>query len=100
MYFDLSLVVCRRNEIFCRLSGILLVDVIGMEANSNVELRKELRKKNINLLVVKNSFNSVAVASAPNIGAAAFLSHYPISGSAQGGVIRRFLAPPVCAKGQ
>lgn len=48
-------------------------------------------------LVVKNSFNSVSAASAPTIGVAAFLSHYPISGSAQGGVIRRFLAPPVCA---
>jgi ribosomal protein L10 len=34
---------------------MLLVDVIGMEANSNVELRKELRKKNIHLLVIKNS---------------------------------------------
>jgi large subunit ribosomal protein L10 len=46
------------NELKSRLSGVadaLLVDVIGMEANSNVELRKELRKKNIHLLVVKNS---------------------------------------------
>lgn len=48
-------------------------------------------------LVAKNSFNRIYVASAPAIGAAAFLSHYPISGSAQGGVVRRFLAPPVCA---
>ena len=36
-------------------SDMLLVDVIGMEANSNVELRKELRDKGIQLLVVKNS---------------------------------------------
>lgn len=46
------------NELKSRLEGVsdmLLVDVIGMEANSNVELRKELRKKNIHLLVVKNS---------------------------------------------
>lgn len=46
------------NELKSRLEGVsdmLLVDVIGMEANSNVELRKELRKKNIQLLVVKNS---------------------------------------------
>jgi large subunit ribosomal protein L10 len=46
------------NELKNRLEGVsdmLLVDVIGMEANSNVELRKELRKKNIHLLVVKNS---------------------------------------------
>jgi large subunit ribosomal protein L10 len=46
------------KELKNRLEGVadaLLVDVIGMEANSNVELRKELRKKNIHLLVVKNS---------------------------------------------
>lgn len=46
------------NELKSRLDGVsdmLLVNVIGMEANSNVELRKELRKKNIHLLVVKNS---------------------------------------------
>jgi large subunit ribosomal protein L10 len=46
------------NELKNRLEGVsdmLLVNVIGMEANSNVELRKELRKKNIQLLVVKNS---------------------------------------------
>jgi hypothetical protein len=48
-------------------------------------------------LVAKSSFNRVHVASSPAIGAAAFLAHYPISGSAQGGVVRRFLAPPVCA---
>ena len=33
----------------------LVVDVIGMEANATVELRKELREKNIQLMVVKNS---------------------------------------------
>lgn len=46
------------KELQNRLEGVsdaLLVDVVGMEANSNVELRKELRKKNIQLLVVKNS---------------------------------------------
>ncbi|MDZ4657680.1 MAG: 50S ribosomal protein L10 [Bythopirellula sp.] len=46
------------NELKSRLAGVadaLLVDVVGMEANSNVELRKELRKKNMHLLVVKNS---------------------------------------------
>ena len=40
---------------FDGLSDALLVDVIGMESNANVELRKELRQKNIHLLVVKNS---------------------------------------------
>jgi len=41
-----------------RLEGVddaLLVDVIGLENNKNVALRQRLRKKNINLLVVKNS---------------------------------------------
>lgn len=33
----------------------LLVDVIGMEANDTVELRKRLREKDISLMVVKNS---------------------------------------------
>jgi ribosomal protein L10 len=41
-----------------RLSGVtdaLVVDVIGLENNKAVELRKRLRAKRINLLVVKNS---------------------------------------------
>ena len=36
-------------------SDLLLVNVIGMEANQNVALRKQLREKNIHLVVVKNS---------------------------------------------
>lgn len=41
-----------------RLDGVedcLVADVIGLDANSTVKLRKELRAKNINLMVVKNS---------------------------------------------
>src|SRR5262245_53279312 len=41
-----------------RLEGVndaLLIDVIGLENNKNVALRQRLRKKNIELLVVKNS---------------------------------------------
>ncbi len=41
-----------------RLDGVedcLVADVIGLDANSAVKLRKELRAKNINLMVVKNS---------------------------------------------
>jgi large subunit ribosomal protein L10 len=41
-----------------RLTGVedaLLIDVIGLENNKNCALRQRLRKKNINLLVVKNS---------------------------------------------
>jgi large subunit ribosomal protein L10 len=36
-------------------ADVLLVNVIGMEANQNVVLRKHLRDKGIHLLVVKNS---------------------------------------------
>ncbi len=46
------------NELKSRFDGLgdaLLVDVIGMESNANAELRKELRQKDIHLLVVKNS---------------------------------------------
>jgi ribosomal protein L10 len=41
-----------------RLDGVndlLLVDIAGLEANKNVALRKKLREKKIQLLVVKNS---------------------------------------------
>ena len=41
-----------------RLDGVddaLLVDVIGLKNDKNVALRQRLRKKNIQLLVVKNS---------------------------------------------
>ena len=36
-------------------SDLLVVDVMGLKSNTTVELRKQLRKKQINLLVVKNS---------------------------------------------
>lgn len=41
-----------------RLEGVdeaLLVNVIGIDANKTVALRRQLREKNINLLVIKNS---------------------------------------------
>ncbi len=34
---------------------LMLVNVIGMEANETVELRKRLREKDISLMVIKNS---------------------------------------------
>ncbi len=46
------------NELKNRLEGIddaLVVNVVGMEANANVELRRSLREKNMHLMVVKNS---------------------------------------------
>lgn len=36
-------------------SDLILVDIAGLESNKNVELRKQLRQKNIHLLMVKNS---------------------------------------------
>ena len=46
------------DELKGKLSGVgdaLVVDVIGMEANASVELRRSLREKNMHLMVVKNS---------------------------------------------
>lgn len=46
------------NELKERLNGVddlLIVDVMGMEVNQNMLLRKVLRDKNIHLLVVKKS---------------------------------------------
>ena len=51
-----------------RLSGVndaLLVNVIGLESNLGMKLRDELRAKNINLMVVKNSLAARAVAGTP-----------------------------------
>ena len=46
------------DELKQRLQGVddlLLVDVSGLENNKNVLLRKQLREKNVHLLMVKNS---------------------------------------------
>jgi large subunit ribosomal protein L10 len=46
------------NDLKKRLDGVtdlLVIDVMGMNSGKTVELRKELRKEKINLLVVKNS---------------------------------------------
>jgi len=54
-----------------RLDGVrdaLLVDVIGLKANTAHRLRTELRAKNINLMVVKNSLARRAVAGTPLAG--------------------------------
>ena len=46
------------KDVAARLEGVedcLLANVIGMDANSTVALRKRLREKDIHILVVKNS---------------------------------------------
>ncbi|MFT5522191.1 MAG: large subunit ribosomal protein L10 [Pirellulaceae bacterium] len=51
-----------------RLAGVedmLLVNVIGIDANSTVALRKRLREKNISLLVIKNSLAKRATEGTP-----------------------------------
>jgi len=46
------------DDLKVRLDGVsdaLVVDIVGIEANQNVVLRRELREKGIHLLVIKNS---------------------------------------------
>ena len=56
------------KEVAGRLEGVddaLLVNVIGIDANQTVVLRKQLREKNISLLVVKNSLARRATEGTP-----------------------------------
>jgi len=56
------------QEISRRLEGVddaLLVNVVGLDANKSVVLRKQLREKNINLVVVKNSLAKRATEGTP-----------------------------------
>ncbi|MEE9602264.1 MAG: 50S ribosomal protein L10 [Thermoguttaceae bacterium] len=56
------------GDLKTRLSGVtdaLLVNVIGMNVNANVVLRKQLREKNMQLLVVKNSVVRRATEGTP-----------------------------------
>ena len=56
------------KEISKRIEGVqdaLLVNVVGLDANSSVVLRKQLREKNIHLLVVKNSMARRATEGTP-----------------------------------
>ncbi len=56
------------QEIAQRLQGVedaLLVNVVGIDANKTVQLRRELREKDIHLLVVKNSLARQATEGTP-----------------------------------
>lgn len=56
------------NDVKHRLDGVedcVLVNVIGLDANTTVALRKRLREKEIGLLVVKNSLAKRATADTP-----------------------------------
>ena len=53
------------QDIARRLSGVddvLLVNVVGLSVNQSVQLRKQLREKNIELMVIKNSLAKRAAA--------------------------------------
>ncbi len=43
----------------------LLVNMVGLNANANTRLRKELRDKNIHVMVIKNSMAARATAGTP-----------------------------------
>ncbi len=56
------------KDIAQRLSGVedaLLVNVVGLNANQSVELRRQFRQKNIHMIVVKNSLASRAAEGTP-----------------------------------
>ncbi len=56
------------NDFKNRLNGVseaLLVNVVGLDANSNVVLRRKLREKGIELMVVKNSLARRATEGTP-----------------------------------
>ncbi len=56
------------EELAARLDGVsdaLLVNVVGLDVNRTVVLRKQLREENINLMVVKNSLAKRATEGTP-----------------------------------
>ena len=56
------------NDFQRRLEGVeqaLLVNVIGLDANTTVTLRKELRQKDMSLMVIKNSLARRATEGTP-----------------------------------
>jgi ribosomal protein L10 len=56
------------DQLSGRLEGVedaLLVNVVGLDANKSVQLRRQLRDKNINLLVVRNGLARRAAEGTP-----------------------------------
>lgn len=57
-----------RDHIGSRLEGVndaLVVDVVGLDSNTTVALRKEFRQRNCELMVVKNSLAKRATEGTP-----------------------------------
>lgn len=57
------------NDRLDGVDGLVLVNVIGLSSNDSMSLRKQLREKNISLMVVKNSLARRATEGSP-LGAA------------------------------
>ncbi len=56
------------GDIRRRIDGVndaLLVNMVGLDANKSVELRRQLRDKNINVMVIKNSLARRATKGTP-----------------------------------
>lgn len=53
------------RERLANVHDALLVNMVGLEANTNTRLRAELRKKNIHVVVVKNSMAARATEGTP-----------------------------------
>jgi len=60
-----NLIAAEINQRLTGVSDALLVNVIGMNSSSTYNLRKELRSKNIHLLVVKGSLARRATEGTP-----------------------------------
>jgi len=59
------------DDLRSRLAGVhdaLLVNMVGLNANTNTKLRAELRDKGISVMVVKNSVAARALAGTPMAG--------------------------------
>ena len=60
-----DLITKQLNDKFDEVDDALLVEVVGMDANQSVALRKELREKSIGLMVVKKSLARRAKEGTP-----------------------------------
>ncbi|MBN2473700.1 MAG: 50S ribosomal protein L10 [Pirellulales bacterium] len=60
-----NLITDHLRERLQSVNDALLVNVVGLDANANNRLRAELRSKDINVMVVKNSLAARATAGTP-----------------------------------
>ncbi len=60
-----NLVAEHLRQQLANIPAALLVNMVGLDANTNTRLRKHLREKNIHVMVVKNSLAARAVEGTP-----------------------------------